>query len=237
MQFIQSGRRLLLCTITILLLFEYIWVIVVCICYILLLHTIFTFWHKWVLLLTSTVFKQYVVAYNYYIWGQIILLLTTYYMSLVMRKPAFCVCKNKDADQLRSSGKLISAFVFATRLVQSFFYLNPKFKASSHLLWFFSPYCVGPGRKPRRQVFSRQGSYSGILLLHTIYYIQEQTYCIQFLYLGSYWCIQFLYLVQSGHCCIPFLYLGVDWLFTVTIFGQIMYALSTVYTFVWKFQW
>ena len=25
------------------------------------------------------------------------------YMSLVMRKPAFCICKNKDADQLRSN--------------------------------------------------------------------------------------------------------------------------------------
>ena len=24
-----------------------------------------------------------------------------YYISLVMRKPAFCICKNKDADQLR----------------------------------------------------------------------------------------------------------------------------------------
>ena len=94
--------------------------------------------------------------------------------------------------------KLISAFVFATRLVQSLFYLNLKFQASSHLLWFFGPVCVGPGRKPGRQVFSRRGSYSGILLLHTIYYIQVQTYCIQFLYLGSYWCIQFLYLGTVG---------------------------------------
>ena len=25
------------------------------------------------------------------------------YMSLVMRKPAFCICENKDADQLRSN--------------------------------------------------------------------------------------------------------------------------------------
>ena len=25
------------------------------------------------------------------------------YLSLVMRKPAFCVCENKDADQLRSN--------------------------------------------------------------------------------------------------------------------------------------
>ena len=35
-------------------------------------------------------------------------------------------------------------------------YLNPNFQASSHLLRLRSPVCVGPGRNPRRQVFSRQ---------------------------------------------------------------------------------
>ena len=29
----------------------------------------------------------------------------------------------------------------------------------SHILWPYSPVCVGPGRKPRRPVFSEQGSY------------------------------------------------------------------------------
>ena len=58
------------------------------------------------------------------------------HMSLVMRKPAFFICENKDADQLRGTAKLISAFIFATRIVQSLYYiyLNPKFQASSHLL-------------------------------------------------------------------------------------------------------
>ena len=51
-----------------------------------------------------------------------------------MRKPAFCICQNKDPDQL----KLISAFVFATWIVQSLFYLNTKFQASSHLQWLYS---------------------------------------------------------------------------------------------------
>ena len=69
------------------------------------------------------------------------------YMSLVMRKPAFCICENKDT-------KLISAVVFAIRIVQSLFYLNLKFQASSHLLWLYNPVCVGPGRKSRRPVFS-----------------------------------------------------------------------------------
>ena len=83
----------------------------------------------------------------------------TYYMSLVMRIPAFCVCENKDADQLRCDRELISAFVFATRIVHSFFFLDTKFQASSHLMWLYSLVCVGHGWKPRRPVFSQQASY------------------------------------------------------------------------------
>ena len=76
-------------------------------------------------------------------------------MNLVVRKPAFYICENKDAV----TAQLISAFVFAIRIVKSLYYLNPKFQASSHLLWLYSPVCVGPGRKPRRPVFSQRGSY------------------------------------------------------------------------------
>ena len=53
----------------------------------------------------------------------------------------------------RSTAQLMSAFVFSTRIVQLIFYLNPKFQASRHRLWLYSPVCVGPGRKPRRPVF------------------------------------------------------------------------------------
>ena len=44
--------------------------------------------------------------------------------------------------------QLISTFVLATKIVQSLFFVNPKFQASSHLLWLFSRVCVGPNRKP-----------------------------------------------------------------------------------------
>ena len=57
------------------------------------------------------------------------------------------------------TAQLISDFVFATWIVRSLFYLNPKFQASSHLLWVYSLVCVGPGQKPRRPVFSQRGSY------------------------------------------------------------------------------
>ena len=45
------------------------------------------------------------------------------------------------------TAKLISAFVFATRLVQFLYFLDPKFPVSSHLLCLYS-LCVGPVRKP-----------------------------------------------------------------------------------------
>ena len=62
-----------------------------------------------------------------------------------MAKPTICICENKGADQLR--GNLISAFVFATRIVQFLFYLNPKFQASSSFLCLYSLVCVRPDRK------------------------------------------------------------------------------------------
>ena len=33
--------------------------------------------------------------------------------------------------------------VFAIEIVQSLYLLNPKFQASNHLLWLYSPVCVG----------------------------------------------------------------------------------------------
>ena len=70
----------------------------------------------------------------------------------------FPYAKTKTQISFVVTVKLISAFVFATRIVQSLFYLNPKSQDSSHLLWLYSPVCVGPGRKPRRPVFSQRGS-------------------------------------------------------------------------------
>ena len=72
-------------------------------------------------------------------------------MSSVMRKPFFfAYVKTKMQISFAVTAKLISAFVFATRIVQSLHFLNPKFQASSRLLWLHSPVCVGPGRKPQR---------------------------------------------------------------------------------------
>ena len=60
-----------------------------------------------------------------------------------MRKPAFGICENRGADQLPVSDQGL-CFRY---LVQFLLFLYPKFQASSHLLWLYSPFCVGHGRK------------------------------------------------------------------------------------------
>ena len=75
-----------------------------------------------------------------------------------MRIPAFCICENKDADQLRGDREADQRLWFRYTDSATLFYLNPKFQASSHLVWLYSLVCAGPGRIPRRPVFSQRGS-------------------------------------------------------------------------------
>ena len=80
-------------------------------------------------------------------------------MSLVMRKPAFCICENKNADQLHSDHEADKRLSF--RYTDSTIPLLPRYEisVSSHLQGLDSPVCVEPGRKPQRPVFSQRGSY------------------------------------------------------------------------------
>ena len=57
------------------------------------------------------------------------------HMSLVMRKQAFCICENKDADQLRGDREADQHLCF--RYIDSAFPLLSKYKISS-----FQPYSV-----------------------------------------------------------------------------------------------
>ena len=70
-----------------------------------------------------------------------------------MRKPNFTYVKTKAQISCSVTGQLIIAFVFATKIVQSLYLLNPKFQASSHLLWLDKPVCVAPGQKTQKTVF------------------------------------------------------------------------------------
>ena len=64
-----------------------------------------------------------------------------------MRKPVFAYAKTK------------TQISFAVHVVQSLYFINPKCQASSHLLWQYSPVCVGPGRKPRRPLSHNEAHF------------------------------------------------------------------------------
>ena len=74
-------------------------------------------------------------------------------MSHVMKKPAFCICENKDADQLHSKcaadQRLCFRYIYST--IPRYF-LDPKFQASGHL-WLYSLVCIGTGRNPLKTCF------------------------------------------------------------------------------------
>ena len=79
-------------------------------------------------------------------------------------------------------------FVFVTKKEQCLYIINPKFQASSHLLWLYSWVCVGGGWKPQGQVFSQhpqinvvgahqnQNSLSEVILMWTHHIIIFNTY-------------------------------------------------------------
>ena len=82
-------------------------------------------------------------------------------MSRDVRKPDFCICENKDADQLRGNREADQRLCF--RYLDSTIPLLPKYKNFKSLAIFcccHSSVCVGPGRKPWRPVFWRRGSYN-----------------------------------------------------------------------------
>ena len=105
---------------------------------------------------TSNMYTSYIIIINHiYYWSTFDFIVSnlnrsSYYLSRVVRKPAFM---HMQKQRCRSAAQLISASDFVIRIVQSLYYLNPKFQASIHLLWLYRPVCVGLGRKPRRPVF------------------------------------------------------------------------------------
>ena len=56
--------------------------------------------------------------------------------------------KTKTQISFAVTAKLISAFVFASWIVQYLYFLNTQFQASSHLQWLYSLVCVRPGQNP-----------------------------------------------------------------------------------------
>ena len=81
-----------------------------------------------------------------------------------MGKPTICIGENKGADQLRGNCEADHAFDFATRILQFFYFLNPKFPTSSHLLWLYRSVCVSPGRKPHCWFFNEVAHISVLIM-------------------------------------------------------------------------
>ena len=90
-------------------------------------------------------------------FSRLTLILTAYYVSRCIRNPTKSLGENKGTDQLRSyfavTAKLVSALVFATRIVQFLYFQNPKLPVSSHLLCLYKP-----GRYTKLLVFPCEGS-------------------------------------------------------------------------------
>ena len=75
-------------------------------------------------------------------------------LSHIMRNPTFFAnAKTKGQISCTVTVQLISAFVFSPKIhiVQSLYFLKPKFQASIHLLLLYSPVCVNPDQKESRQ--------------------------------------------------------------------------------------
>ena len=53
----------------------------------------------------------------------------------------------------KTKTQISCSFVFATKLVQYLYFQDPKVQTSRYLLWLYTPVCVGPGWKLRKQGF------------------------------------------------------------------------------------
>ena len=77
------------------------------------------------------------------------------HVSRDVRKPDFCICENKDADQLRGNNREADQRL-CFRYTESTIPLLPKSEITSLSLYsvIAQPGLCRPGRKPRRPVFS-----------------------------------------------------------------------------------
>ena len=79
-----------------------------------------------------------------------------------MRRPVICICENKGADQLHGNRAADQGLCLPTLIVQSFYFLYPKYKASNHLLWLYSSLCVGLWSETLKTGFLAPGSFKFI---------------------------------------------------------------------------
>ena len=83
-----------------------------------------------------------------------------------MRKPAFCIYENKGADQLCGHRTADQRLCFGN--IDST--IPPKFQASSHFPWLYSPDYVGPGRNPEDRFCSDAAHMSRVMRKQTFWF-------------------------------------------------------------------
>ena len=96
-----------------------------------------------------------------------------------MRKPAFCICENKDADQLRGNCEADADQRLCFRYTDSTIplpLLNLIIQASCNLLWMYSLVCVGPGRKPE-DMFRYDEAHLNLIVFFAELIQTERQYC------------------------------------------------------------
>ena len=99
---------------------------------------------------------------------QIILLHSVLFSSVIICAASWenqqsAYAKTKAQISFAVTAKLIIAFVFATRIVQLLYFLNPKFRASSQLLCLYSSVFVEPVQKPHRW-FSHKAAHINAII-------------------------------------------------------------------------
>ena len=83
-----------------------------------------------------------------------------------MRKPDFCICENKDADQLRGNREADQRLCFRyTDSTIPRYYQRNNFKPLAIFCDCTDRFVSDNGRKPRRPVFSQRGSYDAAYIL------------------------------------------------------------------------
>ena len=87
---------------------------------------------------------------------------------------AVTLAKGTDVQFFNSFAACIYSSIIDPRCEKTGF-LHMRKQGRRSLLWLYSPVCVGPGRKPRRPVFSRRGSISHDVP-HLIINQKEKTY-------------------------------------------------------------
>ena len=82
-----------------------------------------------------------------------------------MRRVIITYARTKVQISCAVTVQLISTFVFTTQIVQSLYFLNPKFHASSHLVWLYSSFVSDLVGNPVHR-FSRDKAHYIYIYIH-----------------------------------------------------------------------